>query len=82
MNYDVPVEKDELVAQATLLFLKLKVVHGPAALVFRQICEKILVVLGRRLLLWDNLRLVLVEIEDDVLGLLLEFQCLEHLLTF
>jgi hypothetical protein len=78
---DVPLVKDDLVAPAALLFFKLKVVHTPATLVFRQICDKIIVILRRRLFFYDDLRLFLVEYEDDVLGRLLEFQLLEHIQT-
>ena len=70
--------KDDLVALAAILFLKLKVVHTPAALVFRQICDKIIVIRRRRCFFHDNLRLLLVEYEDDVLVLLPELQVLEH----
>lgn len=76
---NIPVEKDDLVAQATLLLLKLKVVHGPATLVLGQIGEEILVVLRRRLFVLDDLRLGVVESEDDVLVLLPELELLEHL---
>jgi hypothetical protein len=80
---DVPLDKDDLVASAALLFLELKIVHGPAALVFRQVCKKLLV-RARRLLLfdWHDFRLLLIETEDDVLVLLLEFQVLIHCQTF
>ena len=79
MGGDVPVVKDDLVAPATLLLFKLKVVHGPTTLVLGQIGEEILVLLGRRRLQHDDLRPVLAEPEDDVLVLLLQFQLLEHL---
>ncbi len=74
-------DKDDLVASAALLSLELKIEHGPAALVFRQVCKKI-VVLARRLLFnWHDFRLLIIETEDDVLVLLLEFQVLIHCQT-
>jgi hypothetical protein len=82
LEYNVPTEKDELIAQVALVIVKLKVVHGPAALAFWQVCEKFIVILRQRVFLRDNLRLVPADFEDDVLGLLLEFQCLEHVHTF
>ena len=68
--------KDDLVALATLLLLKLKVVHGPATLVLRQIREENVVVRGGLFLERDDLRLVRTESKDDVLVLLLQFQLL------
>ena len=79
---DVPADKKELVAQVALFIRELEVVHGPAALGFRQIGDKIIVIGRRHCLFHDNLRLILVQFEDDILGLLSEFQCLEHLQTF
>ena len=78
---DVPIDKDDLFAQAALLICKLKVVHGPAALSFWQISEKFIVVARRRRFQWDNFGLAVVEFEDDVLVLLLEFQFFEHAQT-
>lgn len=68
--------KDDLVALATVLLLKLKVVHGPATLVLGQIREENVVVRGGLRLELDDLRLVLAESEDDVLVLLPQFQLL------
>lgn len=70
-------DKDDLVAQATLLISKLKVEHGPATLVLGQFLDEILVICGgRRRLELDDLRIVRTESEDDVLVLLLQFQLL------
>lgn len=74
-------EKDDLIAQASLLVLELKIVHGPATFGLRQIGEEIVIDtrLGR---FCDNdLRLVLAEMEGDVLVLLLKFQVLKPIQT-
>lgn len=74
-------EKDDLIAQASLLVLELKIVHGPATFGLRQIGEEIVIVtrLGR---FCDNdLRLAFVEMEGDVLVLLSKFQLLKPLHT-
>jgi hypothetical protein len=73
---NVPLEKDDLLAQAALLILELKIVHGPATFGLRQIIEEFFIFDRRRFFYRDDLRLVLVEHEDDVLVLLLEFQLL------
>lgn len=65
-------DERDLTAPATLLLLKLQVVHGPATLIFRKIAEERLVIAIRRRFVDDDLRLLLVECEDDVLVLLLE----------
>ena len=67
---NVPLEKDDLLAQVALLILKLKIVHGPATFGLGQILEEFLIVARRRFFMHDNLRLLVVELEDDVLGLL------------
>lgn len=75
---DVPGVKHDLVAPATLLFFKLKVVHGPTTLGLGQSGDEIVVIHRRRRLLHDDLRLVFVDYEGDVLVLLAEFQLLER----
>ena len=68
--------KDDLLAQPALLVLELKIVHGPATFVLWQICEELIIVARGRFFIRDDLRLLVVEPEDDVLGLLPKFQCL------
>lgn len=79
---DVPGVKYDLVAFATLLFFKLKVVHGPTTLVLGQIGDKVVVIRRRRSFLHDDLLLVIADSEGDVLVLLAEFQLLEHVQAF
>jgi hypothetical protein len=79
---DVPGVKGDLVAFVTLVILKLKVVHGPAALALRQIGEEVVVISVRRRFRDGDLCLILVERENDVLGFLFEFQLLECLQAF
>jgi hypothetical protein len=71
---NVPLNKDDLLSQAAIIFLELEIVHGPATFGLRQICEEIIIVVRRRLFVHDDLGLLVVELEDDVLGRLLEFQ--------
>ena len=73
---NVPLEEYDLLAQAALLILELKIVHGPATFGVRQIFKEFLIVARRRFFKHDNLRLLVVELEDDVLELLPKFQCL------
>jgi hypothetical protein len=71
---NVPLEKYDLLAQAALIILELKIVHCPATFVLRQIFEEFIIVARQRFFYRDDLRLLLVEPEDDVLGLLPKFQ--------
>ena len=71
---NVPLEKDDLLAQAALIILELKIVHSPATFGLRQIFEEFIIVAGLRFFYWDNLRLHVVEPEDDILGPLPKFQ--------
>lgn len=71
---NVPLKKDDLVSLAAILFLELKIVHGPATFLLRQICEELVIIARRRLFVHDDLGLLVVEPEDDVLGRLFKFQ--------
>jgi hypothetical protein len=75
---NVPLEKDDLLAQAALIVLELKIVHGPSTLGLRQIFEEFVIVALRRVFFHDDLRLLLVELEDDVLVRLLKLQRLKR----
>ena len=75
---DVPGVKYDLVAPATLFFFKLKVVHGPTTRVLGQIGDEVVIISRSRGFLHDDLRLFVVDFEDDILVLLAEFQLLEH----
>jgi hypothetical protein len=79
---NVPLEKYNLVALAAPLLLELKIVHCPATFGLRQIIEELIIVARRRVFNRDDLRLLVVDLEDDVLGLLLKFQLLKHIQTF
>jgi hypothetical protein len=78
---NVPLEKDDLLAQATLIIRELKIVHRPATFGLRQICEEYIIVARRRFFFRDDLRLMVIELEDDVLVLLPKFQRLKLLQT-
>lgn len=71
---NIPLEKDDLLAQAALIILELKIVHCPATFGLRQIFEEFIIVARQRFFYRDDLRLLVVEPEDDVLGLLPKFQ--------
>ena len=71
---NVPLEKDDFLAQAALIILELKIVHCPATFGLRQIFEEFIIVARQRFFFRDDLRLLFVEPEDDVLGLLPKFQ--------
>lgn len=79
---DVPLDKDDLLAQAALLIRELKIVHGPATFGLWQISEEVIIFTRRRDFMHDDLRLLLVEHENDVLGLLLKLQLLIRSQTF
>lgn len=74
--------KDDFLAQAAILLLELKIVHGPATSVLRQIDEELVIVYRRRCFFHDDLGPLAVELEDDVLVLLLKFQLLIPFQTF
>ena len=72
-----PREERDLRPLPAVVLLKVKVVHRPPALVLREVPDELVVRRGRRArLLDDDLRVVLVEREDDVLGLLAQLQVL------
>ena len=71
---NVPLEKDDLLAQAALIILELKIVHCPATFGLRQILEEFIIVGRRRFFFRDDLRLIVVEPEDNVLGFFPKFQ--------
>lgn len=79
---NAPGVKHDLVASATVLFLKLKVVHGPTTLVLGKIGEEFVVIPKRRLFLHDDLRLVIADFEGEVLVIPAELQLLEHVQAF
>ena len=73
---DVPRVEYQLVPLPPALLLKLKIVHGPARVLLGKIAEEVIVRIRLGDLVDDDLRVVVVELEDDVLGLLTELQVL------
>ncbi len=65
-----PREENDLVPVSGALLLESKVVHCPTAFSFGEIGQKVIVGFCVRLLRYDDLSLVTVEIEDNVFGLL------------
>lgn len=73
---DVPRVEYQLVPLPPALLLKLEIVHGPAGVLLGKIAEEVIVRIRLGDLVDDDLRVVVVELEDDVLGLLTELQVL------
>ena len=71
---DVPLDKDDFLAQAALIILELEIVYGPTTFALGQICKEIFIFARRRFFIRNYLRPAIVELEDDILGLLPEFQ--------
>lgn len=72
-----PREENDLVPLSGTLLLESKVVHCPTAFSFWEIGQKVVVGLRVRLLRYDDLSLVTVEIEDNIFGLLAQLQTLK-----
>ena len=78
---NVPLVKDDFIVLAALIILKLEIVYGHTTFSLRQICAEITIFARRRCFLHDYLRMVLVELEDDILVHLLDFQIFKFCYT-
>ena len=71
---NIPLVKDDFIALAAIIILKLEIVYRPTTFLLRQICAEITIFARRRCFLHDYLIMVLVELKDDILVTLLFFQ--------